>query len=52
LALDNRPPNFELPNNVAVLEKSIDSDVAALGQQSDRPRFQLLAHNRKGVEMD
>lgn len=25
--MDNRPPNFELPNQIAVLEKSIDSDI-------------------------
>lgn len=25
--MDNRPPNFELPNSVAVLEKNIDSEV-------------------------
>lgn len=26
--MDNRPPNFELPNDIAVLEKDVDSDVA------------------------
>ncbi|HUD53501.1 alpha-2-macroglobulin family protein [Parvibaculum sp.] len=25
--MDNRPPNFELPNAIAVLEKNVDSDV-------------------------
>lgn len=25
--MDNRPPNYELPNRVAVLEKSVDSEV-------------------------
>jgi hypothetical protein len=48
--MDNRPPNFELPNNIAVLEKQIDSDVPLwVNNLTDRD-FNYSRMTVKGVE--
>ena len=48
--MDNRPPNFELPNDMAVLEKNVDSDVPLyINNLTDRD-FNFSRLTTKGVE--
>ena len=48
--MDNRPPNFELPNNIAVLEKQIDSDVPLWVNNLTDREFNFSRMTVKGTE--
>lgn len=48
--MDNRPPNFELPNDMAVLEKNVDSDVPLYVNNLTDREFNYSRMTTKGVE--
>ncbi|MDR3499749.1 MAG: alpha-2-macroglobulin family protein [Parvibaculum sp.] len=48
--MDDRPPNFELPNNIAVLEKAIDSDVPLYVNNLTDRDFRYSRLTVKGIE--
>lgn len=48
--MDDRPPNFELPNNIAVLEKAIDSDVPLYVNNLTDRDFNFSRMTVKGIE--
>lgn len=48
--MDNRPPNFELPNDIAVLEKGVDSDVALYVNNLTDRDFTYSRLTTKGAE--
>lgn len=48
--MDNRPPNFELPNDMAVLEKNVDSDVPLYVNNLTDRDFNFSRLTTKGVE--
>ncbi|MES1990119.1 MAG: alpha-2-macroglobulin family protein [Pseudomonadota bacterium] len=48
--MDNRPANFELPNPVSVLEKSIDSDIPLYVNNLTGREFTFSRLTEKGVQ--
>jgi len=48
--MDNRPPNFELPNNIAVLEKNVDSEVPLFVNNLTSRDFTFSRMTAHGVE--
>jgi len=48
--MDNRPPNFEHPNSVAVLEKGVDSEVPLYVNNLSRIDFTYSRLTAKGVQ--
>mgnify|MGYP000377359224 CR=1 FL=1 len=48
--MDNRPPNFELPNDTAVLEKNVDSDVPLYVNNLTDRNFNFSRMTTNGVE--
>lgn len=50
--MDNRPPNFELPNGIAVLEKGIDSEVPLYVNNLTSRDFTYSRLRVSGIEND
>ncbi|MEN6541827.1 alpha-2-macroglobulin family protein [Parvibaculum sp.] len=48
--MDNRPPNFELPNSIAVLEKNVDSEVPLYVNNLTGRDFIFSRMTPRGVE--
>ncbi len=50
--MDNRPPNFEIPNNIAVLEKNVDSEVPLYVNNLTSRDFHFSRMTSHGVDID
>jgi len=48
--MDNRPPNFESPNNIAVLEKGIDSEMPLYVNNLNQIDFKYARLTAKGMQ--